>query len=674
MLLKKQFLLLALFPLLLLAQNEKDACETLSKINTLIQAQHYKPKAVDDSLSVYVFNDFLKKLDEDNRLFTEIEINTLKKHQYKIDDYILQKNCAFLDELYTVYNTAILRYKNTIDAIKKEPFPFSSTEKIEFSKKTYPYAKDDKDIKRVYKKRLLFHTLRDISEISKNKDSLVANFDKLSKSSKDKIFETFTCKYSSYQLTAKDFYSKFFVTFCSYFDPHTEYLSESDKSSFLSNVSADNLTFGMIISMNEKDEIIVDEVLPGSSAYFTEKIDDGDQIIKVKYLNEEYTIACSSLSKIETIFSSSDYKNVDFTLRKKSGEIYTVNLTKKVMKDYENNVYSFILEKDNQKTGYIRIPSFYAMFDNGKTNVSDDVTKEIYKLQEDNIDGLIIDLQNNGGGSMEEAIKLTGSFIDIGPIAIMNNRKLKKETIKDPNRGSVYNGPMVVLINGFSASASEFFTNAMQDYNRAIIVGNQSFGKASMQRILPLNYDNSEEFVKLTIEEFYRISGKTNQTIGITPDVEIPSLFNKQMPRESDEKTVLKNDVIDGVLRYTAFPNPLKNTVIEKSKNRVQSNEALNKITAMNLKINVIYDTDLPPVLLEFNSVFKEVNRINSLWKDIKDLSEVEYPLVVERNSVDVEYQQFDEFLKSSNTEKIKNIKRNLHIIEAVNIINDLKK
>ena len=657
-----------------MAQNEKEACETLSKINTLIQEQHYKPKAVDDSLSVYVFKAFLKELDEDNRLFTEIEINTLKKHLYKIDDAILQKDCVFLNEFYTVYNGAILRYKTILEALKKEPFPFSSIEKIEFSKKTYPYAKDEAAIKKLYKKRLLFHTLRDISEISKNKDSLVDNFDKIAKISKDKIFETFTCKYSSYQLTVNDFNAKFFVTFCSYFDPHTQYLSESDKSSFLSNVSADNLTFGMIISMNEKDEIIVEEVLPGSSAYFTEKIDDGDQIIKVKHLSEEYTIACSSMSKIEAIFTSSEYKNVDFTLRKKSGEIYTVNLTKKVMKDYDNNVYSFILEKDNKKTGYIRIPSFYAMFDNGKSNVSDDVTKEIYKLQEDNIDGLIIDLQNNGGGSMEEAIKLSGSFIDVGPIAIMNNRKLKKETIKDPYRGSIYSGPMVVLINGFSASASEFFTNAMQDYNRAIIVGNQSFGKASMQRILPLNDGNSEEFVKLTLEAFYRITGKTNQTIGITPDVEIPTLFNKQIPRESDEKTALKNDVINGVLRFTAFPNPLKNTVIEKSKNRVQANEAMNKIAAMNVKINAIYDNDLPPILLEFNPVFKEVNRINSLWKDIKDLSEVEYPLVVKRNSVDVEYQQFDEFLKSSNTEKIKNIKRNLHIIEAVNIINDLKK
>ncbi|WP_298141305.1 S41 family peptidase [Flavobacterium sp.] len=669
---KKIYLLL--LPFLGFAQSEKNPCETLTKINTIIQSQHYKPKVVDDSLSVYVFNTFLEELDEDNRLFTEIEVNNLKKHQLKIDNYLVENNCDFLKEIYTVYNTAIERYKTSIETIRKEPFAFSSTETIEFSVKSFPYAKDEKDLKRLFKKRILFHVLRDISEVSKNKDSLLANFDAISKTSKDKIFESYSCKYSGLQLTKNDFNSKFFNAFCSYFDPHTMYLSKSDKSSFLSNVSADNLSFGLNISMNEKDEITVDEVVPGSSAYFSDKIDSGDQIIKLKYLDNEYTIACSSMQKIEEIFTSSEYRNVDFTFRKKTGEVYTVSLTKKVMKDYDNNVYSYILEKDNKKTGYIRIPSFYAKFENGKSNVSDDVAKEIYKLQKDNIDGLIIDLENNGGGSMDEAVQLTGSLIDIGPIAIMNTKSEKKQTIKDPNRGSIYNGPLVVLINGFSASASEFFANTMQDYKRAIVIGNQSHGKASMQRILPLALEtNQEEFIKLTIEEFYRVTGKTNQTIGITPDVFVPTLFDKQMPRESKNKTALKNDTIEGVLRFTEFPNPKRNEAIEKSKIRVNANQNLKTIATLNEKLNKIYDEDLPPILLNFNSVFESVIKMNSLWKEVKDLSEKEYDLKVERNSVDVEYQQFDEYLKSSNTEKIKAIKSNLHIIEAVLIINDLK-
>lgn len=667
-------ILLLLLPFIGFAQSEKNPCETLTKINAVVQSQHYKPKAIDDSLSVYVFDAFIKELDEDNRLFTEIEVKNLKKHQLAIDDYLKANNCAFLKEFYKAYNSAIERYKNSIEAIYKEPFAYSSPESIEFSVKTLPYAKDANDLKLLFKKRLLFHTLRDVSEISTNKDSLVANFEKLSKLSKEKIFETYRCKYSNLQLTENDFNAKFYNVFCSYFDPHTMYLSKSDKSSFLSNVSADNLSFGLNISLNEKEEIIVDEIVPGSSAYLSDKIEAGDQIIKVKYLDQEYIIACSSMQKVEAIFSSSEFRNADFTLRKKTGEVYTVTLTKKLLKDYGNNVYSYILEKDNKKTGYLRIPSFYATFENGKTNVSDDVTKEIYKLKKDAIDGLIIDLQNNGGGSMEEAVQLTGSFIDIGPIAIMNNKQGNKQTIKDPNRGSIYTGPLVVLINGFSASASEFFTNTMQDYKRAVVIGTNSHGKATMQRILPLTEDkNQEEFLKLTIEEFYRVTGKTNQTIGITPDIALPLLFDKQMPRESKNKKALKNNTIEGVLRFTEFINPNRKVAIEKSAARIAADANLKIITDLNNKLNEVYEKDMAPIPLNFNSVFESVNKVNSLWKEVKLVSKKETDIKVERNSVDIEYQQFDEYLKSANKEKIKAIKSNLHIIEALNIINDLK-
>lgn len=675
MTLKKAFLLLIVFPLISFGQTDKNPCETLTRINLLIQLQHYKPKPIDDSLSVYVFDAFLKELDNDNRLFTEIEINTLKKHKYKIDDYLREYNCAFLTDFYKSYTASVERYRTLIESIKSEPFAFKTSDSIMFSKKTFPYVKDATELKRLYKKRMLFQTLKDLSEITKNKDSVIANFDKLSLRSRDKIFESFTCKSSSYQLTIEEFNAKFFSAFCSYFDPHTEYFSESEKSSFLSMVSADNLTFGMVVSLNEKDEIIVEEVIPGSSAYHSEKIDSGDQIVKIKFGTEEFVIGCSSMKKFETIFTSSEYKNVEFTLRKKTGDVYSVNLTKKVLRDYDNNVYSYILEKDNKKTGYIRIPSFYGKFENGKTNVSDDVIKELFKLQDDNINGLIIDLQNNGGGSMDEAVKLTGLFINAGPIAILNNKKGQRDVLKDPSKGSIYSGPLVVLINAFSASASEFFSNAMQDYNRAIILGTQSYGKASMQRIFPLSFENNpQEFVKLTIEEFFRITGKSNQTIGITPDVAIPILFNNQMPRESESKTALKNISIKGVSRFNAFSNSLKTAIIEKSKIRISNNLDAKKITDTNIRMDALFDGKLAPIPLEFDSVYSEVNKMNDLWKSLEELSETQYPINVELNKFDLQNQQFDEFSKTSNTEKVKAIKSNFPLLEAIEIINDLKK
>lgn len=671
---KKLYVFLFLLPFQNFAQSQSNACETLFKINKLIQDEHYKPKPVDDSLSVYVFTDFLKVLDEDNRIFIEPEIENLKKYELKIDNYILNKDCSFLEDFYTIYSKAIDRYEALILSIKKESFAFSSSENIRFSKKSFPYLKNETELKNLYRKSILFNILKDVAEISNNKDSLSENFEKLALVSKPKIFESYECKTSGLRLSKSDFNSKLYSVICNYFDPHTDYFSASDKSSFLSSVSADNLTFGVYISLNEKDEIVVEQVIPGSSAYFTDKIESSDILTKIKSLDEEYTIACSSMDKIAEIISSNKYKVADFTFKKKSGETYTVTLSKQVMKDYENNVFSYILEKDRIKTGYIKIPSFYATFENGKTSVSDDVVREIYKLQEDKIDGLIIDLENDGGGSMDEAVRLTGLFIDNGPIAIMNNRQQKKQILKDTNRGIIYSGPMVVMINGFSASASEFFANAMQDYNRAIIIGNQSLGKATMQRILPLsNEKNPDEFIKLTIEKFYRVTGKSNQYIGIKPDVEIPLLFDKQMPREKNNPTALKNDQISTTLKYTILVNS-NNEAIEKSKKRVAENTSMKAITALNSKIDALYDFDIPPVALEFSSVYDEIKRINILWKEIKVQSEIEYPITVSQSSVDIEYQEFDNYLKASNKEKIKNIKSNIHIVEAVNIINDLKK
>ena len=660
-----------LLPLLALSQKEKNPCETLTSINALIQENHYRPKPIDDSLSVYAFKTFLSRLDEDNRLFLATEINELKKHEYQIDDYINAHDCAFLHDFYTAYSKSISRYSRIIASLKSEDFPFSSDEKVIFSRKAFPYATDENELKRLYKKRILFNVLREVAELSTNKDSLVANFDALATSNKLKVFDRYECKTESYQMSEDEFNAIFYSVFCSYFDPHTEYFSESDKSEFFSTVSSDNLTFGLYVSMSEKDELTVDDIVPGSSAYFSDKINVGDQLLKIKYKNDNFEIACASMKKIDEIISSKDYKAAIFTFRKKSGEIYSVRLVKKILKDYQNNVFSFKLKMKNSVFGYIKIPSFYSTFENGKSSITNDVVKEIYKLEENKIDGLVIDIENNGGGSMEEAVQLSGLFINDGPLAIMNNNKNNKQIIPDSILGTIYNGPMVIMINGFSASASEFFTNAMQDYNRAIIIGNKSLGKATMQRIFPLN-SNNDEFLKLTLEKFYRLTGKSNQYNGITPDVEIPLLFDKQMPRENSNDTALKNDEISSVLKYNYIENSVYADAIVASKKRVaESTDAL-EIQNLNTKINPLYDEDLPPVILQFNYVFDNVNSINLLWKDIKKETEKVYPITVELNSADSKKQKKDDFMKTNITERIKNIRQNFHILEATNILYDI--
>jgi carboxyl-terminal processing protease len=668
---KRSILALLLFPVLLFGQADKNPCETLAKINAMILDQHYKPKPIDDSLSVYVFKTFLKHLDEENRLFLEPEINHLKKYKYTLDDNILANNCAFLHEFYLAYNKTIDRYKILIAEIEKEPFAFSSDETVVFAKDPFPYVKEVSEIKHLYKKRILFNILRDIAELSTNKDSLVDKLDPLEKQYQAKAFEKAKCKIESYHYTETEFQGLFYNAYCAYFDPHTEYFSANEKASFFSTLSSDNMTFGLYVSLNDKEDMVVDDIIPASSAYETHKIDKGDTLLKIKSGANEYEVGCASIKKIDEIINSNDYNSAEFTLRKKSGEVYKVTLVKKILRDYQNNAYSFKVKTNQGTYGYIRIPSFYSTFENGKSNLSNDVALEVAKLQIDQVEGIIIDLENNGGGSMEEAVKLSGLFIEGGPLAIMDNNKGKKEILKDTYKDALYYGPMIIMINAFSASASEFFTNAMQDYNRAIIIGNKSLGKATMQRVFPLN-QNNDEFLKITLEKFYRVTGKSNQYSGITPNVTIPALFDKQMPKEDSMDTALRNDELKAGTKFNRIESDAYTRAIALSNKRMDTSAEAKYITDLNTKVAPFYDDSLPPILLQFDCVFEDVSKINTLWKTIKAATEKEYDISVAQTETDLENQKADEFITSYTNERIKEVKQNFHVLEAINILTDV--
>ena len=497
----------------------------------------------------------------------------------------------------------------------------------------------------------------------------------MEKTSKAKIFETHLCKVNSLLNSQKglgyDLQSDFLNIFCSYFDPHTNYFSLDAKTSFMSGLSTSGLSLGLNVSLNEKEEIVVEEIVPGGPAARTEKFEKDDVILKVSNKKgEDYTVSCTSLEKISELIFSDSNTEIELTIQKKNGNILPIFLKKQVMKATANAVSSFIAEKET-KIGYINIPNFYSDFD-GYSNqgCADDVAKEIEKLNQDNIQGLVIDLQDNGGGSMQEAIKLAGMFIDYGPVSVLVNNKKKHTILKDYYRGTSYNGPIVILINGNSASASEFFTAAMQDYNRAIVVGSKSLGKASMQTIIPLD-GSQQDFVKLTIEKFYRITGESNQIKGIIPDIALPVLFDSIVPREISLKTALKYDVINTKAKYNVYPKAYFQKLEELSNSRLKNNSRFNEINLLNEKINALYNDPKKPLLVTFKEVFKDVHEIDSLWKMVKKITATKTNCTISNNSYDSENLKFDAFQQEINTYKIKDLKTNPYIEEAIAILND---
>ncbi|NHN24251.1 peptidase S41 [Flavobacterium jejuense] len=659
------------------SQNKQENGITIFKINTLIQDYHYQPKLVDDSLSLYVFNSIIEKLDREKNVFLQSEYDLLSKHKYNIDNYILDKKCAFLDEIAIYYKKGLERKLKLIEFLEKENISLTTKDTLFFTKRENNFYKDEEGIKRILKKLITYETLKDIALISKNKDSLKMHFIELSNKAKIKTFDTYKCKILNLLKDEKAFEEEikntFFKSFCNYFDPHTDYFSYDDKSSFLSNVSSNNSSLGLLFDANENDEIFVNEIIPGSSAFENDKIETGDQVLKIKYREDEFSVSCSSIEQISNYIASDNYKELEITFRKKNGEIFSALIEKKIMKAIENSAYSYVLNQENN-FGYIKIPSFYSTEFSINT-LSNDVAKEIIKLKEDKVKGLIIDLQYNGGGNVDEAIKLAGMFIDAGPIAVAIDNEKNQTILKDYNRGAIFNEPIVVLVNGMSASASELFANALQDYKRAIIIGNPTYGKATMQSIIPVEDSNlNKDFINLTIQKFYRITGKSHQATGIIPDIELPYLFEHIVPKESRYKTVLNNDEIITNTRYKVYNNDFSE-IIASSKTRINTNSYFKKILAINKDIDsFVNNKEDRVVVLTFDGVFKEINETSFIFDKVNELTKEKFDFSVEKNTYDIENTTVNDYSEKYLQKQKEEIQSSAVVFEALEILNNLIK
>lgn len=672
---KKISLLLFLATFSLFGQNSAKTCEILTKINTLIQKEHYQPKPIDDSLSVYVFDAFIDDLDSNRNLFTKKEYDKLCKHRLELDNYILQEDCSFINEFVSTFKFALERKKKIVEKIQNNVFDYKSKDTVKFSKKNFPFDLVDADVEKVWVKRMKYDILEDVSKTSTNLDSLTQNFSNLEKTSKAKVFESNLCKINSTLYSPKgieyDLQNIFLNIFCTYFDPHSNYFSLDAKTNFMSSLSSSGFSLGINVTLNEKEEVVVADIVPGSPAALSKKFEKGDVILKISNTKgEEYIVSCTPLEKLGELIYSDTNKEIELTIQKKNGTLSNIILIKKIMKSEANTVYSFIAEKET-RIGYINIPNFYSDFDilDGQ-GCAYDVVVELVKLKKDDIQGLVIDLQDNGGGSMEEAVKLAGLFIDSGPISILVNNKKKQSILKDYIHGIAYNGPIVILTNGNSASASEFFAAAMQDYNRAIIIGSNSLGKASMQTVIPLD-KKQQEFVKLTVEKFYRITGESNQIKGIKPDVILPVLFDSLIQRESSFKTALKYDEIITKARFNPFPKAYFQKTIELSNLRTKNNTRFNEIVLVNKEINTVYNSPKSMILMNFENVFNDIHAIDPLWKKIKKITAIQTDCSILNNSFDSEKLKSDDFLKEINTTKINELKTNPYLAEAITILND---
>ncbi|MGB1042530.1 MAG: S41 family peptidase [Tenacibaculum sp.] len=642
-------------------KNNVTFCDELTSLNEAIQLKHFSPKKTNDQFSKEVFSLFLNSLDEKKEIFTKENISQLEIHKKKLDDYISLKQCSFINDFYSHYIKSI---KNRIQFLSE----IKTSDLILNQKNKHTDFKEFKTSKSSLNNYWLYKINRKILIKAISNDSILSKVKRRLKKEKSTYFKEIVnkelCKLNSLLSKANnDTFIKelFFNAILKYQDPNSAYFSVSEKNSYVNMLSVNTYSFGFN-TIKQDGNIIVASIISGSAAFKNGNIHKNDIIQLITANNKRLKTDCINNQDVINFLNQEKNSTITLHLKKKNGTIKKVSLTKELLKTSNNKVRAYVIDK---KVGYIRIDNFYS---SNTLGVANDVSKEIFKLKREQIEGLIIDLRYNGGGSMKEASELSGMFINKGPLAIIKERNQENQTIRDYNRGTLFNKPIVVLINHFSASAAEFFASLMQDYKRAIIVGNTSFGKATSQTITPLK----NGFIKITVGKFYRVTGKSIQAKGVTPNVILPSFYDNHKVKEKDQLFSLKPDTVTVKLKHKAYSKSLNNqSIIDNSNLRIASSKTFQNLKQQNAFFLKHYINSPKKHSLKTDSLFMEYNRFKQFWNRYDKAVLNKKKLVISNTNATEDYLIFNEDEKETNTIILNDIASDLYINEAYTIIKD---
>ncbi len=669
------FLLLCLFALTH-AQTSDDFCLKVYKVNLLIQKNHYAPKAINNVFSAYVFDNFLKQLDNDQTIFLQEEIDSLSHYRHLLDDAIFKTECSFLDAFVHFYEKGLKRNLAMVQELREETFVPEPGDTLWFVNREAPeYYEAGDQIKKLYRKRLTYEVLDQVARSGKNKDSLYTQLPLLADELRLQQLDNYTCGIQNslnpgpgMQYFMEDL---FINVFCSYFDPHTNFFSADAKSGFFNSLSSGSLGLGLIMEHGKNNEVSINDILPGSPAFLDALIEKGDRLVRVGFGEKEYEINCTNMSVAYNYFYSDNYKELELTFRKKSGVEYRTRLQKEVLKNYENTAYSFIIDGE-KRVGYVYIPSFYSNMEGNSTNLYDDLLFELSHLKRIGAKGFILDFQNNSGGDLMQAFYMLTLFLDRSPMTVFNNPNQGPELIFSLNRKANFSEPLLVLINGFSASASELFASTLQDQNRAVVLGQRSYGKGTLQTFFPLDEEAEDpELLKVTIEKMFRMNGKSHQRSGVLPDISTPALLEEFYTREEDNTNALDGEEIEiGYKEKRKLPRSYQKAITLANARIVTQPHYLD-ILKLNKKLSQdrkITDT----IPLEFEVLYTKVAKENTLFDQLKVVSEKTFPLTLEVQDKDRKSMQYNPLLETMLNNKKEQVLTNPDIYEAVQVMRDM--
>ena len=625
----------------------------LEIVKYVVERGHYSSIQIDDDLSLKIFDDFINKLDPQKRFFTLSDIKELDRFKYKIDDQIKAYDLEFFEEIHDRYRSRIAEAKIFVEKAFENNFDFNDKEYIDLDIDSIPFSSDKNQLYERWRKQIKYSILDIISQ-KNSSDSTDDNEVMMNAISTVKKNTNDFFNYAN-EIERDDWFSVFLNSFVGQFDPHTFYFKPDDKEKFDVSISGNFDGIGARLSKADGNVKIVDVII-GGPVWKDKLLDVGDIILAVGQADQEpVSIFGMKLDDSIKLIKGPAGTTVTLRIKKLDGQIKDVKIKRDVVELEETFAKSTLISKNSKNYGYISLPKFYADFDNYKNrNSANDVKNEIIKLKNNGIKGLILDLRNNGGGSLQTVVEMTGLFIEKGPVVQVKSIGNRKKILYDRDAQVYWNGPLVLLINEMSASASEIISAALQDYNRAIIIGSEkSFGKGTVQNIVDLNrFISNSDYdmgaIKVTTDIFYRINGESVQLEGVESDIVIPDSYMYVFDGERDEKNPIKWDKI-GPATYTKWQsyddkfkyvtdqmnrklnqNNIINDIYERA-NWIKSQQNINNIP-LNLVEYKKYQKDQKLKASQFDKISKYENQLSfELLKTEKTFIQENKELLEER-------------------------------------------
>lgn len=666
----------------------------LRNVGLLLEQGHYSPKTIDDNFSKEVLKKFENDLDADKNILLKSDIEAFKKFETRIDDEI---HGAELISFFTINDTYLKRLNETSNLYKTildKPFDFTKDESVMLDREKLDFPTSEAERTEIWRKRLKFLTLSRYSNMlddrEKNKDKADFKYkadSTLEREARDAVRKQFD-RYFTTKKTSDNIdenFSTFVNAITGSMDPHTDYMAPVDKRSFDETMKGS--FYGIGAQLKEDDgKIKISSLISGGPAWKGGELKVEDEIIKVAQGNEEPVdvTGYSVTDAVKIIRGSKKGSEVRLTVRRMDGSIVVISIIRDEIKLDDTFAKSAIINDGDHKIGYIYLPEFYIDFaDPNGAKCSDDVAAEIKKLKAENVDGIIMDLRGNGGGSLPEVVKMVGLFIPEGPVCVVKGREDKPYQWKDKDPSVLYSGPLTVMVDEFSASASEIFAAAIQDYKRGIIIGSTStYGKGTVQRTISLNPDSDNPLfanhkvedlgsVKLTLQKFYRINGGATQLKGVTPDIVIPDRLEYLKFREKDNTAALPWDEI-GKADYKTWTSNISNeAVINYAQHQIDKDESIKKIQHY---IKWMNDNNDKAYSLNLKKYKEEEKEAKEKGKELDDLFKLKKDLMVKNISADTVSINMTKDKVEKNTQWLKRVSADFYIDESVKVMNSMIK